>query len=146
MLTIYELMQNIDMAEDELKNIDRTLYTLDHVLKLVSIIKYVKPITVPIRNAVSSARNSGIKKALIMVKKVRQSVTGKYKPKIKKALTKNEQVRSVIAKSRFLNQNLLIITCEITYKLGQMTAIITKRPFIAVAVANNMIYISLGVF
>ena len=101
-------MQNIDMAEDELKNIDRTLYTLDHVLKLVSIIKYVKPITVPIRNAVSSARNSGIKKALIMVKKVRQSVTGKYKPKIKKALTKNEQVRSVIAKSRFLNQNLMI--------------------------------------
>ena len=43
-----------------------------------------------------------------MVKKVRQSVTGKYKPKIKKALTKNEQVRSVIAKSRFLNQNLMI--------------------------------------
>ena len=101
-------MQNIDMAEDELKNIDRTLYTLDHVLKLVSIIKYVKPICIPIRNAVGKTRNYGIRRALTMVKKIRGSVTKKCKPKVMRALTNNEEVRGIIAKTKFLNQNLII--------------------------------------
>jgi len=108
MLSIFELMQNIDEAEKDLKSIDQTLYTLDRVLRLVSIIKYVKPICIPIRNAVGKTRNYGIRRALTMVKKIRGSVTKKCKPKVMKALTNNEEVRGIIAKTKFLNQNLII--------------------------------------
>jgi len=108
MLSIFELMQNVDDAEEDLKSIDRTLHTLDRVLRLVSIIKYVKPIAIPIRNAVGKTRNYGIKRALTMVKKIRESVTKKCKPKVMRALTNNEEVRGIIAKTKFLNQNLII--------------------------------------
>ena len=114
MLSIFELMHNVDKAEEQLKDIDRTLSTLERVLKLISIIRYVKPIATPIRNSVAKIRNSGIKRALSMVQKIRGKVTQPHKGKVKKALTKNEEIRSVLAKSRFLNQNLMINPFETT--------------------------------
>ena len=118
MLSIYDMMHSVDTAEEELKKIDKTLATLDTVLRLVSIIKYAKPIAVPIRNAVSKTRKYGIQRALTMVRKVRATVTKKYKPKVKKALTKNEEVRGTIAKSKFLNQNMMINPFTTTRNCG----------------------------
>ena len=114
MLSIFELMHNVDKTEEQLKDIDRTLSTLERVMKLVSIIKYVKPIAKPISNSVGKIRKYGIRRALTMVKKIRGTVTQPHKGKVKTALTKNEEIRSVLAKSRFLNQNLMINPFETT--------------------------------
>ena len=99
MLSVFDLMLKVEKAEKDLKRIDQTLSTLDRVLRLVSIIKYVKPIAVLIRNAVKKTRQYGIKRALYMVKKMRGKVVTPYKPKLKRVLSKNEQVRGVVAKS-----------------------------------------------
>ena len=56
MLSVFDLMAKVEKAEQHWKSIDKTLSTLDRVLQLVSIIKYVKPIAVPIRNAVKKTR------------------------------------------------------------------------------------------
>lgn len=118
MLTVFQLMHAVDKADEKLKDIDRTLKTLHRVLKLVQIIKYVKPIAKPIQMTIERTRKSGILPALSKIKKVRDSVTKKYKPKVQRVMTKNEKVRDVLAKSRFLNQNLMINPFNTTRNCG----------------------------
>ena len=114
MLSIFDLMKSIEEAHQKLKSVDTTLVQLDRVLRLVSIIKSIKPIVIPVRNAVRNTRKYGILPGLKQVKKIRDTVTSKYKPKVKKALTQNEEIRGALAKSRFVNQNLLINPFETT--------------------------------
>ncbi len=114
MLTVFNLMHNVDRAETGLQGIDDTLKKLHRVLKLVQIIKYVKPIAKPIEKTIEMTRKNAIVPALSKLNKVRDSITEKYKPKVERAMIKNEELRGVLAKAKFLNQNLMIVPFNTT--------------------------------
>jgi hypothetical protein len=109
LVNIYDLILLVLKIEPTLKKIEKTLKTLDKIASIVGIIKQIKPIVIPVRNAIKKLLKV-LKTAIPKVKKLVDKTATKSKPKVRKLLIQNEKFRTTAAKTAFMNQNYFIGT------------------------------------
>jgi len=113
-IEVYDLIQLALGIPAQLKKIEKILLAVEKILKLVSIIKQLKAVTIPVRNAIGKLREVIKKKVLPKVEELNKKYTIPAKPNVQTNLTRIENYRNRSATTSSRLYKFLIVPTNIT--------------------------------
>ncbi len=114
MVDMWDVMNKLRDSKVIVSRVSQRLTGLDAILRAVGIIKYVKPIVLPLRNSISKIRSRALPTLKTTIDRVADSVArNSDKARLRKYLLNNEKMRSKLAKTRWITTNVLVNPFEV---------------------------------
>lgn len=109
MVDMWNVMNKLRDSRAIVQRVHQRLTGLDAILRAVGIIKYAKPIVLPLRNAISKIRSKALPRLKHTIDFVANRVArDSDKARLRKYLLNNEKMRSKVAKTRWITTNVLV--------------------------------------